>query len=293
MHCENQSIIDEGCATERGSSGRYPSQVAGGDRTPDAALTEPVDRLPAGAGPSGRRDAPVATLLTTLSRPPCRPCHPLLVPLVNVVRVLGATLGPEYEIVLHDTSTSEPLVVELANAHVTGRTYDSPLTDFGREIITSPKYENTDFLANYPSRTADGKKMRSSAAIVRDDQRRIVGFLCINYDLTCMTMLQPLVEFLTRVEPLDAEAPETLTTTTPQDHLQRLLQEGIQAIGGTPVRFLNNQDRAALVQWLDAHGFFDIKGAVEMLSAETGKSKGTIYRDLREARVVSGREDRL
>ncbi|HON34209.1 MAG TPA: PAS domain-containing protein, partial [Synergistales bacterium] len=42
-------------------------------------------------------------------------CNPLLGPLVPVVKLLGAMLGKDCEIVLHDVSGEEPFIVAIEN----------------------------------------------------------------------------------------------------------------------------------------------------------------------------------
>ena len=46
-----------------------------------------------------------------------RPCHPLLQPLLPVVRALGAALGPDWEVVLHDVSGGDHAIVALEKTH--------------------------------------------------------------------------------------------------------------------------------------------------------------------------------
>jgi predicted transcriptional regulator YheO len=216
---------------------------------------------------------------------PGRRCHPLLQPLVGVARALGEMLGPEYEVVLHDTSRGAHSIVEICNGELTGRTKDAPLTDFGEFILGSPEYADVDHIANYPSMAPDGRQMRSSVAIVRDEKRAIVGFLCINYDLTRAAMLKGLADFLTTVRPLDSTcgAPEKIQAK-PEGHMRALINEAKKSRGGAPLRFATKSERLEFLRKLDEAGFFSIKGSMETVCAEIGKSPYTIYGDLRALR---------
>jgi len=222
---------------------------------------------------------------------PGRPCHPLLRPLVGIAKVLAETLGPEYEIVLHDTSRGAHSIVAICNGELTGRTEDATLTDFGELILSSPEYAGVDHIANYPSVAPDGRPMRSSVAIVRDEEKRIVGFLCINYDLTRAAILKGMAEFLTAVAPLKlADGGAEKLGTRPEDHMRALLDAIKHSRGGVPLRFATKAERLDILRHLDAEGFFAIKGSMEIFCAEIGKSPYTIYGDLRAVRDARARD---
>ena len=46
-----------------------------------------------------------------------------------IVQFLGKTLGPDYEVVLHDLNPEHNKIVAIANSHVSGRSIGSPLTN--------------------------------------------------------------------------------------------------------------------------------------------------------------------
>lgn len=219
-----------------------------------------------------------------------RSCHPLLAPLKCVVSLLGETFGPDYEIVLHDVSGPEHFIVAIANGALTGRSVDSPLTSFGRQILESERYEGTDYIADYPAIAPDGRPMRAGVSIIRDEERRIVGFLCINYDLTRALILKDMVDFLTAVKPIGqgGAEPESIVRGN-DDRVRASIDEALRRRGGIPLRMATKQERLELLESLDREGFFDIRGALDALCAEMGKSRFTIYGDLRALRDRRGR----
>ena len=91
-----------------------------------------------------------------------------------MVRALGAALGPDWEVVLHDVSGGDHAIVALENGGLTGRGEDAPLTDFGAYLLRTQGDTDLETLANYASAAPDGRPLRSSVALIRDDQRRIV-----------------------------------------------------------------------------------------------------------------------
>ena len=213
-----------------------------------------------------------------------RPCHPLLQPLLPVVRALGAALGPDWEVVLHDVSGGDHAIVALENGGLTGRGEDAPLTDFGAYLLRTQGDTDLETLANYASAAPDGRPLRSSVALIRDDQRRIVGFLCLNHDTTRARLVREWAEALTRTEPLPegCGSPERFAARK-EDLLEGMLEE-VRGLFGKPLRYLDRGERMNLLARLEDRGFFAFKGAVDLLARETGKSRFTLYGCLRELR---------
>lgn len=219
-----------------------------------------------------------------------RECHPLLKPFIPVVKMLSLVLGPNYEVLLHDLSADPTFIVAIENPEVTGREIDTPMTDFGKYLIATGDAQERDFFANYSAEAADGRPLRSSVALIRDENRAVIGFLCINYDITTSLMLKDMAEFLTTVHPLTVSGASTEKFGHRQnDHLQELLDE-VRQIWGKPLRYTSRGERRQIMKWLDDHGFFKIKKAMARLTSETGKSRFTLYADLRTIRAESGEE---
>lgn len=215
-------------------------------------------------------------------------CHPLLVPLVPVVELLGAMLGNDYEVVLHDVSAGNPSIVAIVNGELTGRDIDAPMTDFGEFLMSSPKAANIDFIANYPSMAGNGRSMRSGVALIRDAKKNLIGFLCINYDMTKASVLKDMGEFLMKTSPLSFE-----TVTSERfggvDDAASYMEKARQKFG-KPLIYLSSEERRQCIKHMEKIGFFKLKGAVDIFAKETKRSKYTIYADIRSVRDEIGEE---
>ncbi|WP_448531803.1 helix-turn-helix transcriptional regulator [Pseudothermotoga sp.] len=211
--------------------------------------------------------------------------HPILKAFVPMVKALAETLGPDCEVVLHDVSDPERSVVAIENGHVTGRTIGSPLTDFGLYLLRSPRFKNVDYVANYMTRTNDGRKLRSTTVFIRDEAGGVIGFLCINYDTTKAFAVKEFVEQYLKFQNLEelAGTKEERFVSKVEELLLEAMQE-IKSLTGKPLRFASKEEKLAVIKKLDEKGFFLLKGAVEMLAKELGNSKFTVYAYLREAR---------
>lgn len=209
-------------------------------------------------------------------------CHPMIEPFISVVHLLGSMLGKEYEIVLHDVSSGESEVVALENGELTGRSYDSPMTDFGNFLMTSPEAENLDYFANYPSKAANGRTLRSGVSLIRDEKKKLIGFLCINYDMTKANMLKDMGSFLTATQPLSFNDIVSENIGSMDD--EKSMMEEARRKFGKPLAYLTSNERKQCLKYMNDAGFFKLKGSVEALADEMEKSRYTLYADLRQLR---------
>lgn len=209
-------------------------------------------------------------------------CHNLVRPFIPLVSLLAEMLGQDYEIVLHDISGPKPVTVALENSHLTGRTKDSPMTDFGRFLMSDAQCENIDYLANYPSESENGSSMRSGVLMIRDEGGHLVGFLCINYDTTRAEIVKDICKILVETRPLSFKPLQVERFKPPADEF-RLIDIARQKFG-KPLSFLSPSERRECVAFLYDEGFFSIKGSIPLLAKKTNKSPYTIYADLRRVR---------
>ena len=126
--------------------------------------------------------------------------NPKLRILIPVVRGLAKILGKDYEVNLHDVSIPERSLVLCENGYVTGRSEGGPMTDFGLLMLQSEEYQSREGVFNYLAKNNRGELIKCSCIFIRDENDKIIGFLCINYDLKKAVAAQELIEGLLRVE---------------------------------------------------------------------------------------------
>ena len=143
--------------------------------------------------------------------------HPILAALARAVPGLAKALGNGTEVVLHEFSHPESSVVAIAG-EVTGRKVGAPLTDLVLRLLRQGRV--TEDLINYPSRTPDGRPLRSSTVFVRDESGQVVGCLCINFELTRWMVAGSAISTLLRpkaalsLSSLSSRSPRTSAATT-------------------------------------------------------------------------------
>lgn len=214
--------------------------------------------------------------------------HPLLQPMIPVVELLGKMLGRDYEIVLHEVSEGNAAIVALVNGNLTGRDINAPMTDFGKFLMSNPGSVEVNYIANYPSEAGNGRPMRSGVSLIKDENDRLVGFLCINFDMTKASMLKDMGDFMMKTTPLSFENVKAETFGGVRD--DRVLIEKARKKFGKPLTFLSSEERRQCIKYMDSMGFFKLKGSIEILAKEMGRSRYTLYADLRSARTVQGRD---
>jgi len=210
-----------------------------------------------------------------------------------LVEFLGKTLGPDYEIVLHDTMNHVNSIVAIANGHVSGRGLGGPLTNFGLEVISDDACKEIDYRLNYNGVSKDKKILRSSTMFIKDDDRNIIGMLCINFDdsrfkeisESILKLCHPdaLIEINSSydsVETLVKSAGETFYDSVSED-ADEVIKEYLGA--NKSVAELSHADRYKIVDILNRKGIFNFKGAVREVAKQLLCSEPSIYRYLNKS----------
>ena len=220
--------------------------------------------------------------------------NPKLRILIPVVRGLAKILGKDYEVNLHDVSIPERSMVLCENGYVTGRSEGGPMTDFGLLMLQSEEYQSREGVFNYLAKNNRGELIKCSCIFIRDENDKIIGFLCINYDLKKAVAAQELIEGLLRVEMSGAgvEPAEEPGARFPEPVRESFAQDIDEVVGdslaqvkrriGKPFKYLTKPEKKEVVRELHDKVFFLLKGSVDILAAEMGNTKFTIYSYIRE-----------
>jgi predicted transcriptional regulator YheO len=209
--------------------------------------------------------------------------HPILKSMIPLVESIGKTFGKNCEVVLHEMGESYKTIVAIYNGHVTGRSVDSPMVNEGLESVRS-KGNNSDHIINYQNKSSNGKILKSSTMLIRDEKDQVIGCLCINIDVSEFMIARRVLEEMTTIE-----TPEDPLATDPgssnvSDVLQHLMTETLDS-SGKPVAYMNKEEKVAIVRQLDEQGAFLIKGAIDAVAKVLCVSRYTIYNYLDEIRI--------
>lgn len=209
----------------------------------------------------------------------------------TIVEFLGKTLGPDFEVVLHDAEDHINSIVAIENGHVSGRKVGGPLTNFGLEVISDENYKHEKYKINYNGVSKDHRILRSSTMFIKDDDKNIVGMLCINFDdrryknITdqILKLCHPdqLVEDNNAYDSMDSlvsNAGETFYDSV-VENADNVIKTYL-AQHNTTLERLTQEDRINIVSSLNQNGVFKLKGAVRAVAKRLGCSEPSVYRYL-------------
>ena len=208
---------------------------------------------------------------------------------IPLAKTIAEMFGKKCEVLIHDFSNPQHSIIAIENGHVTGRKIGDPITDLALATWKKGGYgeKKTDRIVNYKTKTKDGRMLKSSSVFIRDNQKKIIGCLCINYDLTEHSMFHKVMDdFCTAID-LDEEKSEKgmeIFTDNVNEVLENIIQEAIEKIG-IPISLMQKEDKLMVTKIADEKGAFLIKGAITQIAKEINVSRFTIYNYLQEIKA--------
>ena len=209
----------------------------------------------------------------------------MLRPLVEAV---GATVGAHCEVVLHDLRVPERSVVAIWNGQVTGRRIGGPVVggpskDVALKMLDSSVTEST-LSVNYKTQARDGRELRSSSMVYRTPEGKPVIALCVNLDLSAMTMVRQLLDEITRPAPAESAAAEDdAGQIDVSEIVEKIIRESVTEVGKPP-KFMDRDERLRAVRLMHERGLFLIRGGVERAAGALGIARFTMYSYLKDVR---------
>lgn len=222
----------------------------------------------------------------------------LLQQYVKLTEFLGHTLGPDYEVALHDLTDRNRSIVAIANSHVSGRKLGAPLTNTALKILRDKSYESQDYLLHYRGVSADGRVLRSSTFFIKQNGK-LLGMLCINFDDSRYHAVSESILHLCHPDQFvdtNFQVDETRISDTPyalpaveQFHnssggvAEDAVLRELKRLGLSPVR-LTPEERLQIIHTLESDGIFLLKGAVKSVADILQCSQASVYRYLSQIR---------
>lgn len=200
-------------------------------------------------------------------------------PLVNF---LGAALGENTEIVLHDFSDPEHSIIAISHGHHSGRKIGDPMTDFAREIKNGKQYKTADFKAKYRAVSKEKEYISSSYYIKNGNE--LIGMLCLNANTYSanqfMEAAKRLFHDINFSVVINGEEENKIEETldTPIVSLAKsIIETTITNYIVVPER-MSREEKMQVVWELDDQGVTRMKGAVSEIAKQLKISESTIYR---------------
>lgn len=210
-----------------------------------------------------------------------------------LVDFLGHILGQDYEVALHELNDDSNQIIAIANGELTGRHIGSPLSNKMLEYVAANLYETQDYVLDFESISANGKKMRSNSMFIKGRSGELAGLLCINFDASryeelsarimdlCGSAIRPAAPSGTHLiaesgDPSEGSRPYP---TSIAGATASIVSEVVSNYP-VPVDRLTQDEKMEIMDLLNRKGVFLLKGSVSHVAKELHSSEASIYRYL-------------
>jgi len=202
----------------------------------------------------------------------------------TLLKTLSAQFGPNCEIVLHDLKNQpyDHTIVAIENGHVTGRKVGDCGTNLGLQVLRGVENDGNKY--NYFTRTKGNRILRSSTLYIRNSAGKVIGALCINFDITDFILAEKSLNYFTdQYHKEGVPEVEEYFANDVNELLQKLIEESVRHIG-KPLAYMTKNDKIEAIRYLDEKGAFLIKKSGDKIAKFYDISKYSLYSYLEEIR---------
>lgn len=193
---------------------------------------------------------------------------------------LSKFLGNQYEIVLHNLENFDHSVVKIINGFYTGRKEGAPITDRALEMMREIQSEGKRKEGIvYFSRNKKGEPLKSTTILIRGEQDRIIGLLCVNLYLNT-SMFEFMKNLISGLPENGANGKTEIFAEDIQELISETIKEVRIEVNNDATIFPNNKNKM-IISKLNDKGIFNLKDSVAITSDLLGLSKNTVYLHLR------------
>lgn len=177
-------------------------------------------------------------------------------------------LHPHAEVVVHDMKLNQ--IVAIFHPFSKRRVGDSSLFTKEEEMARLE-----DCVGPYEKINWDGRKLKSVSSVIRDENNKTVGMLCINLDVSKLERFHDLISSFINSEKFSPK-PEPLF----QDDWQERINTYVHAYlieHHLTLESLTRSEKKELIEHLNEIGAFSAKNAALYIAQIIGVSRATIY----------------
>ncbi|MFR9803752.1 transcriptional regulator [Pseudonocardia sp. RS010] len=205
----------------------------------------------------------------------------------GLIQLLQLSLPPGSEVVIHDLAKL-PNSVIFVDGHATDRKVGDPATDM---LLAQAAAGTFATQIGYTTTLPDGRELRSSTVIVKDESDEARYALCVNIDLTFWSAAQRFVQEFLLASPSSApqavggKMPATSPESFPQsvEELASILLTKALQQTGVPRELMRKEHKVAAVKQLKEDGFFMLQKSADLAAEALGVSRFTVYNYLNSA----------
>ena len=126
-------------------------------------------------------------------------CNPIFTRYIQIADLLGSLFKNSLEVVVHDFRDLDHSIIHIVNGGISGRKIGDGASELGIRRLLA-KETIPDVLVNYENRNERGQKCKSGSLAIRDDDGKMIGAICLNFDVEPFTQFQRFLEFFVQSE---------------------------------------------------------------------------------------------
>ncbi|MDR1422309.1 MAG: helix-turn-helix transcriptional regulator [Coriobacteriales bacterium] len=201
--------------------------------------------------------------------------------LEQVAAGIAGQFGSNCEVLVHDlTNGITKTVAVVKNGHVTGRKVGDGPSQTALEAIRNPDIRDR---YGYLINSKDGQMLKSSTINIRGQSGDVLAVICINHDISDLTMASRALGELLTTDADNGRTAEGAKLSDPDgissnvgDLLDQIIEESHRYIG-KPVNAMSREDKIEAIRYLDRKGALLIKKSSDAIAEYYGISKYTLY----------------
>ncbi|KTD20377.1 Uncharacterized protein conserved in bacteria [Legionella lansingensis] len=200
--------------------------------------------------------------------------------ILSTAEAIQKLFHPYAEVVVHDLQQDQ--IVAIFNPFSKRRVGEPSL--FSKEEKMAAE---VDCIGPYEKLNWDGRKLKSVSSVIRDEDNKAVGMLCINLDVSSFEKFnRALLEFLH--SPQMIAQPALLFKDDWQERINRFIHDYLNK-NHLSLDVLTRQEKRKLIEHLHVNGAFTGKNSANYIAQILKISRATVYNYLGHApKIIAG-----
>ncbi len=188
-----------------------------------------------------------------------------------MARAIESLFFPYVEIVLHDLTKNK--IATIFNNFSKRNIGDDSLLDAAE--LEAIHEGSSDVIGPYEKINWDGRRLKSVSVILRNEDSKQIGLLCINLDVSHIQECHQMLDLFLNPKSLISQ-PASLFKEDWQERINKYVHATLRKRGKT-LKSLSRADKRELVQQLERKGAFKGKNTASYIGKLLGISRATVY----------------